>query len=204
MIAAYGHDDRVCAYPELTALLALNRIPKKTCVAIFADREEVGSMGITGMRSCYATDFLQELCAGKNHRRAMANSCALSADVNAAFDPNYASVYEKNNSALINHGVAISKYTGSRGKSGSSEAPAELLAKLFRIFDENGVLYQTAELGKVDQGGGGTVSQFLADRNILVVDIGVALLSMHAPYEAASKLDIYHMHKACLAFYENY
>jgi len=204
LISAYGHDDRVCAYPELTALLALNGTPKKTCVAVFADREEVGSMGITGMRSCYVSDFLEELCATANHRKAFANSCALSADVNAAFDPTYASAYEKNNAALLNHGVAISKYTGSRGKSGSSEAPAELMAKLFRIFDDNQVLYQTAELGKVDQGGGGTVSQFLADRNILVIDIGVALLSMHAPYEAAAKLDVYHMHKACLAFYENY
>lgn len=204
MIAAFGHDDRVCAYPELTALLALKGVPSKTCVAVFADREEVGSMGVTGMRSNFVSDFLTELCGDENVRLAFANSCALSADVNAAFDPTYASVFEKRNSALINHGVAVSKYTGSRGKSGCSEAPAELLAKLFRIFDANGVLYQTAELGKVDQGGGGTVSQFLADRNILVVDIGVALLSMHAPYEVAGKLDVYHMHKAALAFYENY
>lgn len=204
MIASYGHDDRVCAYPELTAILSLPAVPKKTCVAVFADREEVGSMGISGMRSSFVSDFLEELCGKENARQAFANSCALSADVNAAFDPTFPSVFEKRNSALVNHGVAVSKYTGSRGKSGCSEAPAELLARLFRIFDENQVLYQTAELGKVDQGGGGTVSQFLADRNILVVDIGVALLSMHAPYEAASKLDIYHMHKACLAFYENY
>ena len=204
LISAFGHDDRVCAYPELTSLLALDTIPEKTCVAVFADREEVGSMGIGGMRCSYVADFLSELCGDANAHRAFANSCALSADVNAAFDPTYASVYEKRNSALINHGVAISKYTGARGKSGCSEAPAKLLADLFRIFDDNGVLYQTAELGKVDQGGGGTVSQFLADRNILVVDIGVALLSMHAPYEAASKLDIYNMHKACLAFYKNY
>ncbi len=204
MISAYGHDDRICAYPELTALLSLNGIPKKTCVAVFADREEVGSMGISGMRSSYVSDFLTELCGNANARQAFANSCALSADVNAAFDPSYPSVYEKRNSALINHGVAISKYTGSRGKGGCSEAPAELLARIFKIFDDNGVLYQTSELGKVDQGGGGTVSQFLADRNILVLDIGVALLSMHAPYEVAGKLDIYHMHKACLAFYENY
>ena len=204
LIAAYGHDDRICAYPELTALLALKGIPKKTCVAVFADREEVGSMGISGMRCAYVPDFLKELCGDLNARQAFANSCALSADVNAAFDPNYPSVYEKRNSALLNHGVAISKYTGSRGKGGCSEAPAELLAKLFKIFDDNGVRYQTAELGKVDQGGGGTVSQFLADHNILVVDIGVAMLSMHAPYEAAGKIDIYHMHKACVAFYENY
>lgn len=204
MIASFGHDDRIDAYPELTAILSLNGIPKKTCVAVFADREEVGSMGITGMRSSYVADFLKELCGTENARQAFANSCALSADVNAAFDPTFPSVYEKRNSALINHGVAVSKYTGSRGKGGCSEAPAELLARLFKIFDENGVLYQTCELGKVDQGGGGTVSQFLADHNILVVDIGVALLSMHAPFEAAGKMDIYHMHKACLAFYENY
>ncbi len=204
MISAYGHDDRICAYPELTALLSLNGIPKKTCVAVFADREEVGSMGISGMRCAYVADFLTELCGNQNARQAFANSCALSADVNAAFDPTFPSVYEKRNSALINHGVAVSKYTGSRGKGGCSEAPAELLAKIFKIFDDNKVLYQTSELGKVDQGGGGTVSQFLADRNILVLDIGVALLSMHAPYELAGKLDIYHMHKACVAFYENY
>lgn len=204
MIASYGHDDRVCAYPELTALLSLDGIPKKTCVAVFADREEVGSMGISGMRSSYVTDFLKELCGDDNARQAFANSCALSADVNAAFDPTFPSVYEKRNSAIINHGVAVSKYTGSRGKGGCSEAPAELLARIFKIFDENNILYQTAELGKVDQGGGGTVSQFLADHNILVLDIGVALLAMHAPFEAAGKLDIYHMHKACLAFYQNY
>ncbi len=204
MISAYGHDDRICAYPELTALLSLDGVPKKTCVAVFADREEVGSMGISGMRCAYVADFLTELCGDQNARKAFANSCALSADVNAAFDPTFPSVYEKRNSALINHGVAVSKYTGSRGKGGCSEAPAELLAKVFKIFDDNKVLYQTSELGKVDQGGGGTVSQFLADRNILVLDIGVALLSMHAPYELAGKLDIYHMHKACVAFYENY
>ncbi|MBO5220905.1 MAG: aminopeptidase [Clostridia bacterium] len=204
LISAYGHDDRICAYPELTALLALKEVPKKTCVAVFADREEVGSAGISGMRCSFVSDFLTELCGDKNARRAFANSCALSADVNAAFDPTFPSVYEKRNSAFVNHGIAVSKYTGSRGKSGCSEAPAELLGKLFKIFDDNNVLYQTSELGKVDQGGGGTVSQFLAERNILVVDVGVAMLSMHAPYEAAGKLDIYHMHKACLAFYENY
>lgn len=204
MISAYGHDDRICAYPELTALLSLKGTPKKTCVAVFADREEVGSMGISGMRCSYVADFLKELCGDENARQAFANSCALSADVNAAFDPTYPSVYEKRNSAIVNHGVAVSKYTGSRGKGGCSEAPAELLAKIFKIFDDNNVLYQTSELGKVDQGGGGTVSQFLADHNILVLDIGVALLSMHAPYELAGKLDIYHMHKACVAFYENY
>jgi len=204
MISAFGHDDRVCAYPELTALLSLDEIPEKTCVAVFADREEVGSMGISGMRCSYVADFLKELCGNNNARQAFANSCALSADVNAAFDPTFPSVYEKRNSALLNHGIAVSKYTGSRGKGGCSEAPAELLAKVFRIFDDNDVLYQTAELGKVDQGGGGTVSQFLADHNILVVDIGVPLLSMHAPYELAGKLDIYHMHKACVAFYKNY
>ena len=204
MIAAFGHDDRVDAYPELTALLALNGIPKKTCVAVFADREEVGSMGISGMRSAYVADFLTELCGDENAHQAFARSCALSADVSAAFDPTFASAYEKRNSALINHGVAICKYTGSRGKGGASEAPAELMARILKIFDENHVLYQLCELGKVDQGGGGTVSQYLSDLNIPVLDIGVGLLSMHAPYELAGKLDIYHTHKACLAFYENY
>jgi aspartyl aminopeptidase len=171
---------------------------------VFADREEVGSMGLTGMRSAYLNNFLEALCEGYNKRKAFANSAAISADVSVAFDPNFAEVYEAKNSAFVNQGVAFSKYTGSGGKSGASEASPEFMAKLCKIFDDAGALYQMAELGKVDQGGGGTVSQFIADLNIEVVDIGVAILCMHAPYEVAGKTDIYMLHKACKAFYENY
>ncbi len=203
MILAYGHDDRIDAYPALLSLFELTS-PAKTCVAVLADREEVGSMGISGMRSSYFADFLKALCCGYNERKAFANSAALSADVSAAYDPNFADVFEKQNSAFFNRGIAVCKYTGSRGKGGSSEAPAEFMAKIFRIFEGAGVLYQVAELGKVDQGGGGTVAQFISDLNIPVLDVGVALLSMHAPYEAASKTDIYYTHKACRAFFEKY
>lgn len=205
LILSFGHDDRVCAYPAFIALL--NTVnPKKTAICVFADREEVGSMGITGLRSDYLKNFLEDLCesAGQNYRKALANSNALSSDVTAAFDPNFAYAYEKNNASYINKGCSINKFTGSRGKSGASEAPAAFIAKLCDIFDKNGVVYQFGELGKVDQGGGGTVSQFLTDKNIETVDIGVPILSMHAPYEIASKTDIYMMYKADLAFYRDF
>lgn len=203
MILAFGHDDRVCAYPALSALMETKSV-KKTAVVILADREEVGSMGITGLRSAYMSDFLEEICvcAGKNIRKAYANSAALSADVSAAFDPNYADVFELRNNAVMNGGIAINKFTGARGKSGASEANAEFIAKLCCNFDKNGVLYQFGELGKVDQGGGGTVSQYIADRNIEVVDIGVPVLSMHAPYETAAKNDIYMLYKASKVFFQ--
>ena len=204
MIASFGQDDRVCAYPGLTALMEAKNL-KKTSVTVFADREEVGSMGLTGMRSAYLKNFLEALCGNSyNIRKAFANSAAISADVSAAFDPNFPEVYEVKNSAFINQGIAISKYTGSGGKSGASEAGPEFMARLCNIFDNAGALYQMSELGKVDQGGGGTVSQYIADLNIEVVDIGVAILCMHAPYEVAGKTDIYMLHKACMAFYENY
>ncbi|MBQ2720472.1 MAG: aminopeptidase, partial [Clostridia bacterium] len=190
LISAYGHDDRVCAYPCFTALLKTTA-PKKTCVCVFADKEEIGSVGISGLRSDYMTNFLLALCDGYNSRVAFANSAAISSDVAAAFDPNYPEVFERRNSAFINCGPAICKYTGHGGKSGASDACPEFIAKLLGIFDEANVIYQFTELGKVDQGGGGTVSQFIADRNIEVIDIGVAMLCMHAPCEVAAKTDIY-------------
>ena len=203
LIGSYGHDDRICSYPAFSSLLTLEK-PEKTCIAILIDKEEIGSAGITGMRSAFITDFLLALCDGYNARIAFKNSAAISADVSAAFDPTFPSVFEKRNSALINCGPAICKYTGHGGKSGASDACPEFIAKLAGIFDANNVLYQFCELGRIDAGGGGTVAQFIADRNIEVLDIGVAMLSMHAPYELASKTDIYMMHKLCKAFYENY
>lgn len=201
MIASYGHDDRVCSYPCLTAILAQNT-PAKTCVAVLTDKEEIGSVGITGLRSDYLTNFLLSLCEGYNWRKAFANSAAISADVSAAFDPCYPGVFDKKNSSFINCGPAICKYTGHGGKSGASDAQPEFMAKLCGIFDSENVLYQFAELGKVDQGGGGTVSQYLADRNIEVLDIGVAMISMHAPYELAAKTDVYMLDKLIRAFYK--
>lgn len=205
MILAFGHDDRVCAYPAFKALLDAG-VPNKTAVCVFADREEVGSMGVTGLRSDYLKNFIEELCvnASQNVRKALANSAAISSDVTAAFDPDFASAFEKNNTAYLNKGCAICKFTGARGKSGSSEASARFIAKLCAIFDKNDVVYQFGELGKVDQGGGGTVAQFLADKDIENVDIGVPLLSMHAPYEIAAKNDIYMMYKSSLVFYKEF
>ncbi|MBE6897015.1 MAG: aminopeptidase, partial [Ruminococcaceae bacterium] len=203
LISAYGHDDRVCAYPCFTALLKTTA-PKKTCVCVFADKEEIGSVGVTGLRSDFMTNFLLALCDGYNSRIAFANSAAISSDVAAAFDPNYPEVFERRNSAFINCGPAICKYTGHGGKSGASDACPEFIAKLLKIFDDANVIYQFTELGKVDQGGGGTVSQFIADRNIEVLDIGVAMLCMHAPCEVAAKTDIYLLDRLCEAFYKNY
>ncbi len=202
MILSFGQDDRVCAFPAFTALMQTTT-PKQTAVCVLADREEVGSMGITGLRSAYMSDFLEELClnAGQNFRKALANSSAISSDVTAAYDPNYESAFEAMNTAFLNKGCAINKFTGAGGKSGSSEADARFIAQLCALFDQNHVVYQFGELGKVDQGGGGTVSQFIADRNIEVVDIGVPVLSMHAPYEVTAKSDVYMLYKACLAFY---
>lgn len=203
LIAAYGHDDRVCAYPCFTALLKTTA-PKKTCVCVFADKEEIGSVGVTGLRSDFMNNFLLALCDGYNSRLAFANSAAISSDVAAAFDPNYPEVFERRNSAFVNCGPAICKYTGHGGKSGASDACPEFIAKLLGIFDDANVIYQFTELGKVDQGGGGTVSQFIADRNIEVIDIGVAMLCMHAPCEIAAKTDIYMLDRLCEAFYKNY
>ncbi len=201
IIGAYGHDDRVCAYPALSALIE-TEAPVHTIMTILADKEETGSGGNTGIRSDIFTDLIAEISAamGANERKVRANSKCLSADVNAIFDPNFADVYETKNSAFLNCGVVMSKYTGSGGKGGTSDASAEMVAFVRELFAKEGVIWQSAELGKVDQGGGGTVAVYIANHNIEVVDLGVGVISMHAPYEAISKADLYMAYKAFLAF----
>lgn len=207
MIGAYGQDDRVCAYTSLRAILELE-VPERTVVAIFADKEEIGSMGNTGFQSRFFENAIAEILEkyeGNTDiklRRVLANSELLSADVNAAFDPTYPEVSEKQNTAYLGKGVCITKYTGSRGKAGSNDANAEFVGKVRKLFNENGVVWQTGELGKVDMGGGGTVAQFAANYGMEVLDCGVALLSMHAPYELSSKVDVYMAYKAYKVFME--
>ncbi len=200
LIASYAHDDRVCAYPSMMAFFATEE-PEYTTVLVLADKEEIGSSGNTGLNTNFLYDFLIEICGTENPRRALANSCCLSADVNACYDPIFPEVYEKQNSSLLNHGAIITKYTGARGKSGTSDASAEFMGKIRNLLNENEVVWQIGELGKVDQGGGGTVAQYIAKLNIDVVDLGVPVLSMHAPYEVVSKLDVYSTYEACLAFF---
>lgn len=200
LIASYAHDDRVCAYPSMMAFFDVEE-PEYTSVLVHTDKEEIGSSGNTGLNTNYLLDFLTELCGEKNVRKALSHSWCLSADVNACYDPIFAEVYEKQNSSLLNHGAIITKYTGARGKSGTSDASAEFMGKIRSILNENSVVWQIGELGKVDQGGGGTVAQYVAKLNIDVVDLGVPVLSMHAPYELVSKLDVYSTYEACLAFY---
>ena len=205
MIGAYGHDDRVCAYPILTAAIdCASKIPDYTSVTIFADKEEIGSEGNTGMQSLAFENLLTELAvnAGANPRVMFSNSKCLSADVNVCFDPNFAEVYESRNSAYLNKGVAITKYTGARGKSATNDAHAEYVAMVRRILNDAGVVWQTAELGKVDQGGGGTVAMYIAKLDVDTIDVGVPVLSMHAPYEVVSKTDVYMAYKAFGAFFE--
>ena len=204
-----AQDDRVCAYTSLEAIFEIQK-PSKTAVCILVDKEEVGSMGVTGFRSKFFEDTIAEIAylMSDNYsdltvRRCFASSTCLSADVCAMHDPNYPSVLEKNNAAYAGGGITIVKYTGSRGKGGASDASAELMGKIRNIFNANNVLWQVAELGRIDLGGGGTISQYVANLNIDTVDCGVALFSMHSPYEIASKLDIYMTYKAYKAFYEN-
>ena len=201
LIAGYGHDDRVCAYSELTALLDSNDTAK-TVFAVLADKEETGSDGVSGMQSQLFADILAEVCEarGANYRVVKANSKCLSADVNAAYDPNFPEVLEKKNACYANCGVVLSKFTGARGKSGTSDATSEFTAYVRSFLNKNGVVWQMAELGKVDQGGGGTVAKFIANMNIDTIDVGVPVISMHAPYEAISKLDLYMTYKAFCAF----
>lgn len=201
LIAAYGHDDRVCSYPALTALLD-SKDTRRTAMVILADKEEIGSVGMTGMQSDVLVDLLNELSAslGKNPAVVRSRSMCLSADVTAAYDPNFADVYEKRNSALLSCGTAMSKFTGSRGKSGTNDASAEYVGFVRRLFAEHGVIWQTAELGKVDAGGGGTVAMYISKHNIATVDLGVPVISMHAPYEVVSKADVYTTYEAFLAF----
>lgn len=203
MIGSYGHDDRVCAYPALMAAIDVE-LPEQTCITVLTDKEEIGSDGNTGMKSLYMYDFIADLAKaeGVELRHVLAKSTCLSADVNAAFDPTYASAYEVNNSCYINNGTVITKYTGSGGKSGTSEATAEYMAKVRAIFDDAGVLWQAGELGKVDGGGGGTIAKFVANLNVDVVDLGVPVLSMHAPFEVVSKLDVYMTYRGILEFYK--
>ena len=202
LLAAYGHDDRVCAYAELDSLFAIEN-PTKTAVCILADREEVGSMGISGMQSHYFEHFIGGLCDAQEVKLedCFANSFCLSADVTNAFDPNFAETCDRRNNAQLNYGVAVCKYTGSRGKSGASDASAEAMGHVRSTLDKAGVIWQTATLGKVDQGGGGTVAVYMANRNIVTVDAGVPVLSMHAPIELVSKLDCYETMLACKAIY---
>ena len=203
MIGAYGHDDRVCGYAGLQAIFDI-AVPEHTAVCVLADKEEIGSMGVTGMQSAAFDTFMHDLCDSQDVllRQCFENSFCLSADVTAAYDPNFAEVYEKRNSARINYGVGLCKYTGARGKSGASDATAETVAFVRRVLDDADVVWQMAELGKVDAGGGGTVAQYMANRNIATLDAGVPVLSMHAPFETVSKLDCYMTYKACKAVYE--
>ncbi len=205
LIAGYGHDDRVCAYPSLMAQIACEA-PVRTAVTLLVDKEEIGSVGATGMTSHFFENAMAEILelAGETGplalRRCLARSRMLSSDVSAAFDPNFASVFEAKNSCYLGHGVVFNKFTGSRGKSGSNDADAEYLALIRKVMDDAGVAFQTAELGKVDAGGGGTIAYILATYGMQVVDCGVPVLSMHAPWEVVSKADVYEAYRAYRAF----
>ncbi len=202
MICAYGHDDRVCAYPSITAMIDADE-SLHTTMCILVDKEETGSDGVTGMQSNLFMDLMGEItrALGGNEAAVRANSKCLSSDVSAIFDPAFADVYEKRNSALLNCGVAMCKFTGSRGKGGTSDASAELVAWVRRVLNEAGVVWQTCELGKIDAGGGGTIAKYMANHNIDTIDLGVGVLSMHAPYEVISKVDLYEAYRAFRAFY---
>ncbi len=202
LIGGYGHDDRVCSYGALDAILNTTSCDR-TAVCILADKEEIGSVGSTGMKSKFFDGFIENLCLseGTTLNNCFGKSYCLSADVSAAFDPIYANAYDTKNSAYVNYGVSVVKYVGSMGKSGSNDANAEFLAYLRRVFDEAGVVWHTCELGKVDQGGGGTVAGFLANRGIETVDLGVPVLSMHSPFEVIAKYDLYMFSRACSAFF---
>ena len=205
MVMAYGQDDRVCSYASLKALLDIKKVDR-TCVCLLVDKEEIGSVGATGMESRFFENTVAEVMDRVGEyselklRRALKNSKMLSSDVSAAFDPNYPSVMEKKNSAFFGNGIVFNKYTGARGKSGCNDANAEYMAELREIMDRNDISFQTAELGKVDQGGGGTIAYILAAYNMEVIDCGVALHNMHAPWEVSSKADIYESYRAYKAF----
>lgn len=208
LVGAYGHDDRVCAYATLKAILEIEK-PKKTAVGLFVDKEEIGSMGNTGMQSKFFEYIVSELIALQEEsyselitKRAMGNSRVLSADVAAGFDPNYPDVLDKRNAAFIGKGITLAKFTGVRGKSGSNDANSEYMNDIRRIFNENNVIWQMGELGKVDQGGGGTIAYILANYGMEVIDCGVPVLSMHAPFEIVSKADVYMTYKGYKAFYQ--
>lgn len=201
LIGAYGQDDRVCAYPAFTAIFEVSA-PQKTALAILADKEEIGSDGNTGLNSDFLLHVIGDLARmqGKETTIALRNSRCLSADVNAATDPTFQDVSERRNASFLNYGVVVTKYTGARGKSGTSDASAEYVAQVRAMLDKAGIVWQTAELGKVDAGGGGTVAMFVANLGIDVVDLGVPVLSMHAPFEVTSKFDVYMCYKAMYEF----
>lgn len=203
MVGGYGHDDRVCAYPAVQALFDCD-VPEFTCLTVLADKEEVGSDGNTGMNSSYLRYFIEDLARldGLEGRDVLKNSKCLSADVNAAFDPTFPNVFEANNSSYLNHGVVVTKYTGSRGKAGTSDASAEYVSYVRRLLDAHHVVWQTGELGKVDIGGGGTVAMYIANMDVDVIDVGVPVLSMHAPYEVVSKIDVFMAYKAFYHFFK--
>lgn len=202
LIGAYGHDDRVCAYPALMALLD-TELPNNTTFCVLTDKEEIGSEGNTGLNSNYMAYFIKALARaeGLEGETVLSKSKCLSADVNAAYDPNFAGVFEKNNSSYLNKGVVITKYTGARGKGGSSDASAEFMGEVRSLLDGANVCWQIGELGRLDAGGGGTVAKYVASLNIDVVDVGVPVLSMHAPFEVVSKLDVYACYRASYEFY---
>ena len=204
LIGGYGHDDRVCAYPAMEALLTLD-VPEHTCLTVLADKEEIGSDGNTGLNSSFMKYFIEDLAdmQGAKARHVLHNSDCLSADVTAAFDPSFPQVYDKTNTSFVNHGVSIAKYTGARGKGGASDANAEYVGKIRAILDSANVHWQIGEMGKVDEGGGGTVALYIANLDVNVVDLGVPVLSMHAPFEVVSKTDVYSTFKACEAFYKS-
>jgi len=203
MIGAYGQDDRVCAYTALMAEIDAN-IPEYTTVTVLADKEEVGSEGNTGLDSDFVLHYIQDLAAMAqvDVRKVLRNSICLSSDVNAAYDPTFGMVYEDRNSCFLNKGCVLTKYTGVRGKSGSNDASAELMAKIIAMMEQEGIYWQIGELGAVDQGGGGTIAKYVAHMNVEVVDLGVPILSMHSPFELSSKLDVYNTYKAFRAFYK--
>lgn len=201
LIGSYGHDDRVCAYTALRALIDCEK-PKKTAVVVLTDKEETGSDGNTGLQSSYMKYFIEDLAAefGAEGRTVLSASECMSADVNSAFDPTFPDVLEKKNCAYVNYGVCVTKFTGARGKSGTSDASAEFVGRVRKLLDENGVIWQTGELGKVDMGGGGTVAAYIANLNVDTIDVGVPVLSMHAPFETVSKIDTYMAYRAFAVF----
>lgn len=204
MVGAYGQDDKICAYTALMAEIDTKN-PVYTTMTILTDKEEIGSEGNTGLNSNYVGDYITYLAEleGVNPKEVFRNTICLSSDVNAAYDPTFASVYDPMNSCYVNKGCVLTKYTGARGKSGSNDASAELMAKVIGIMEKEGVYWQIGELGAVDVGGGGTIAKFVASMNIDVVDLGVPILSMHAPFELASKLDVLNTYRAFKAFYKN-
>ena len=208
MILAYGHDDRICSFPSLFAMLEVEN-PERTSCCLLVDKEEIGSMGATGMQSKYFENMVAELVAlteGDSNvkvRRALQNSKMLSSDVSACYDPLFAEVFEKRSSAFLGKGITFNKHTGARGKNGSNDANAEYIAELRKIMDEADVEYQMVEMGKVDAGGGGTIAYIMANYGMQVIDCGVAVLNMHAPYEVGSKADIYEAVRGYKAFLKN-